>query len=193
MTSRKIKTAVFASGKGTNFEAIVNAQNASSINIDVRMLVYNNKNALVKNRADKLKIQSLFFNENAFDTKEDFENEMIRKMKDENIEFVLLAGWMRILSRRFLKIFPHTLNIHPSLLPAHPGKNAIEMSYRMFPKVAGCTVHRATEEVDAGPIIFQLSTPMSEEVSFAEFEEKVHQLEHELYPKAIGKYVLDYF
>lgn len=189
MNSQRTKIAILASGEGTNFEAIVSAQRSEFLPVDICKLIYNNRNAGVKKRADRLNVSSVFIDEDAFEARVDFEQHIIEVLENENVELVILAGWMHILGIQFLEIFPHTLNIHPSLLPDFRGKDALARAFKSQPRLAGCTVHVVTEKVDEGPIVARAAIPVAANSSLAVFEATVHALEHELYPNAIVKYI----
>lgn len=182
-----INIAVLASGRGTNFEAIAKAVKTGKIKkAKIRLLITDKKDAFARIRAKKFKIEDIFINPKEFKTREDFEKKLIRILANEKIELVVLAGFMRILSSYFVKKFKNrALNIHPALLPVFKGTKAIESAYCYGVKVTGVTVHFIDEKVDHGPIVLQESLKIKDGESLAELEERVHSLEHKLYPEAI--------
>ncbi|OQX87418.1 MAG: phosphoribosylglycinamide formyltransferase [Candidatus Omnitrophica bacterium 4484_70.2] len=179
--------AILASGKGTNFEAIVRAVKKGDIrNVQVKLLVTDREEAFVRKRARRLKIKEVFIDPSNFSFREDFEKALVRVLVREKVELVVLAGFMRILSSYFIKKFKNKiLNIHPSLLPAFKGVNAIERAYKYGVKITGVTVHFVDEKVDHGPIILQGAVKVKPGESLEEVEKKIHKLEHNLYPQAI--------
>ena len=179
--------AILASGKGTNFEAIVKAVKKGDIrNVRVNLLVTDREEAFVRKRARRLKIKEVFIDPSNFSSREDFEKALVRVLVREKVELVVLAGFMRILSSYFIKKFKNRiLNIHPSLLPAFKGVNAIERAYKYGVKITGVTVHFVDEKVDHGPIILQGAVKVKQGESLEEVEKKIHKLEHKLYPQAI--------
>jgi len=179
--------AILASGKGTNFEAIVRAVKKGDIrNVQVKLLVTDREEAFVRKRARRLKIKEVFIDPSNFSFREDFEKALVRVLVREKVELVVLAGFMRILSSYFIKKFKNRiLNIHPSLLPAFKGVNAIERACKYGVKITGVTVHFVDEKVDHGPIILQGAVKVKPGESPEDVEKKIHKLEHKLYPQAI--------
>lgn len=182
--------AVLASGNGTNFEAIAKAIKRGYIKADLKLLLSDKKDAYVHVRAEKFKIKDIFINPNDFKSRLEFDRAVIKILKKEKIDLVVLAGYMRILTPYFVRNFRNRiLNIHPALLPAFRGEQAIERAYKYGCRISGVTVHFVDEKVDHGPIILQEVVPIKEGESLTELEKKVHQLEHELYPLAIKLFV----
>lgn len=172
------KIAIFASGNGSNFEAVINYFKNTNIEF---VCVSNNKNAFVLKRAEKLNIKSYIV---------EFENtyEFLQKNK---FDLIVLAGYMRILPENVLKTGTF-INIHPSLLPEFKGKNAIERAYNAKVKQTGVSIHYVTKEVDSGEIIAQKIIPVSNGMSLKELEDKIHETEHNLLPVTIEKLIKKY-
>ena len=174
------KIVVMASGEGSNFSAIVDS------GIKVERVITNNPNANVIGRAKKAGVGSLLI-----EPKKEWHREEYDKKIDygiyHDIDLIVLAGWMRILSPWFCEKWAgKIINIHPSLLPAFAGGcNAVEDAYNYGCKVTGCTVHWVTSEVDAGPIIAQGVHKIFKGTSLERVKEDMHLLEHYLYPKTI--------
>ena len=148
--------AVFCSGNGSNFQAIVDASKTKLFNANIALMVCDKKNAYALKRAKKESITTLLVLRENFRTQEDFENKIIARLEKENIDLICLAGFMRILSPEFVKKYPNKiLNIHPSLLPSFKGTHGIKDAFDHGVKITGVTVHFVTEELDAGPIILQ--------------------------------------
>jgi len=178
--------AILASGNGTNFEAIAKSVKRGYIRANLKLLITDKKDAYVRVRAKKIGVLDLFIDPKKFKNRLDFERELIKILKKENIDLIVLAGFMRILSKEFVETFKNKiLNIHPAILPAFKGTNAIERTFKYGCKVSGVTVHFVDENVDSGPIILQDIVRINDKMSLKEFEEKIHKLEHKLYPKAI--------
>ncbi|MCM8823225.1 MAG: phosphoribosylglycinamide formyltransferase [Candidatus Omnitrophica bacterium] len=186
-----INIAVLASGRGTNFEAIVKAIKSNYLKANLKVLITDKKNAYVRIRARTHGIREVFIDPKRFNSPMDFEKETVKILKEERVKLVVLAGFMRVLSPYFVNLYrKRILNIHPSLLPAFKGKSAIERAYKYGVKVTGVTVHFVDRKVDNGPIILQESLKIKDDYSLEELEENIHRIEHRLYPKAI-KLVID--
>ena len=179
--------AVFCSGKGTNLQAIINAIRKGEIEARIALVISDRKDAYALRRAKDAGIKAVFVNPKDFSCKRDFEVRLISYLKEERVELVVLAGFMRILSPFFVREYKHRiLNIHPSLLPAFKGsRNAVRDALEYGVKITGVTVHFVDEQVDNGPIILQKAVEVSEEDSEESLRERIHQKEHLLYPLAI--------
>jgi len=184
----KKNIAVFASGKGTNLGAIIDSINAGRLKARIALVVSDRRGALALKRSQKAGINTLYADPEKFVSKQDYEKFIIERLKKENVELIVLAGFMRILSPFFINKYKNRiLNIHPALLPAFKGAHAILDAYNYGVKVTGVTVHFVDEMVDHGPIVLQVSETVSGLESMAELEKKIHKLEHKLYPVAIAK------
>ena len=183
-----INIAVFASGNGSNFEAIVKAAKSKKIKgAAVKLLVCDRQKAFAIQRAKRLKIPIFYINPKKFPSKKDFEKEIVNLLKREKISLVVLAGFMRILSSYFIRHYKNKiLNIHPALLPSFKGAKAIKDAYNYGVGVSGVTVHFVTEDVDGGPIISQEAVKIEKKDTLKSLEEKIHLIEHRLYPQAIN-------
>jgi phosphoribosylglycinamide formyltransferase 1 len=178
--------AVLASGNGTNFEAIAKAARDKILKSGVKLLVTDVESAFVRTRAAKYNIPDLFINPRDFNSKQDFAGKILETLKSQNIDLVLLAGFMRLLPPCFIKEYRYRiLNIHPSLLPAFKGKSAIKDAYNYGVKVTGVTVHFVDEALDNGPIILQESLRIDPQDTLDSLESKIHGLEHRLYIEAV--------
>ena len=163
------------SGNGTNFENIVR----SCPEIDVVLMVYNKKDCGAVKRANSLGIPSCYIKS----TDEDL---IIRYFKSLDVDYIILAGWMRILSSKFIQAFPDKIiNIHPSLLPKYKGLNPIQRSLDNEDKVTGCTVHMVTEELDSGRILMQEEVDILPYDTIESVTKAVHQAEHKTFPKVL--------
>ena len=178
--------AVFCSGHGSNFQAIVDASKTRLFDASITIMVCDNKKAFALERAKKENIKTLLALRENFKTREDFENKIINQLEKDNIELICLAGFMRVLSREFVKRYKNRiLNIHPALLPSFKGAEGIKDAFDHGVKVTGVTVHFATEELDSGPIIQQEPERIEEDDTQEALEQKIHAVEHKLYPEAI--------
>jgi len=178
--------AVLASGRGTNFEAIAKAVKKGFIRAKLKLLITDKENAGVRERAKKFAVKDIFIDPKNFKTRKDFDREVVRILRKEKINLVVLAGFMRIITPYFVKAFKNRiLNIHPAILPSFKGVGAIERAYNYGVKITGVTVHFVNEEVDTGPIILQEALKIREKESLQSLEERIHKLEHRLYPLAV--------
>lgn len=180
--------AVFASGNGTNLQAIIDNIRKGRLRARLRLVVSDKKDALALRRAKRAGIKTLFLDPKNFASRQAYEKELIARLKKEEVGLVVLAGFMRILSPFFIKAYKKKiLNIHPALLPAFKGAEAIQDAFSYGVKVTGVTVHFVDEKVDHGPIILQESVIVSDAETLAQLEEKIHRVEHRLYTEAIGE------
>jgi phosphoribosylglycinamide formyltransferase 1 len=182
----KKNIAVFASGRGSNFSAIVKAVKKGKIKGNLAILVCDNHQAGAINRARRAKVKVAVVLRKDFVARSDFENRIIQILKDNKIDLIVLAGFMRILSPEFVRAYSgKIMNIHPSLLPAFKGEQGIKDAFDYGVKITGVTVHFVDEEMDHGPIIIQGPVKIEENDTLEKLEEKIHKLEHKLYPAAI--------
>jgi phosphoribosylglycinamide formyltransferase-1 len=182
------RIAIFASGSGTNFQAIVDAVKRGDLQAEVALLVCDRPEAKVVERAKKEQIPSFVFRPKDYPSKADFEQEILQQLKEKQIQFIVLAGYMRLIGPTLLRAYEgRMVNIHPSLLPAFPGKDAIGQAYRAGVKVTGVTVHYVDEGMDTGPIIAQRAIEIYEGEALESVEARIHAIEHELYPEVLKK------
>lgn len=178
--------AVFCSGNGTNLQAIIGAVRRKRIKARLALVVCDNPGAYAIERARRAKIATAIFDPRNFSSKKEFESAVIRELDKKEIGLIALAGYMRILSDDFVRRYKNRiLNIHPALLPAFKGGQAIKDALKYGIKVTGVTVHFVTEEVDGGPIILQAACPVKENDNEKTLLARVHRLEHKIYPEAI--------
>ena len=182
---KKIKTAVFISGKGSNLKSLIKFSRLKKSPILINLIVSNKRLAKGLKYADRFKIKKKIFNFNDF--KESEKNISIL-LKKEKIKFICLAGFMKILSKEFIKKFNgQIINIHPSLLPKYKGLNTHERVLKNKDKFSGCTVHFVTPKLDSGKIILQKKVKITGRDNFTSLAKKVLKQEHKLYPKSILK------
>jgi len=170
-----MKIGVMCSGNGTNFENIV----TSCPEIDVVLMIYNRENCGAVKKANKLGIPSCHIKSKD----EDF---IIKYFKALDVDYIVLAGWMRILSSKFIQAFKDKIiNIHPSLLPKYKGLDSIQRALNNRDDVTGCTVHMVTEELDSGKILMQEEVPIHSYDTLKTLTMAVHQAEHRILPEVL--------
>ena len=182
---KKIKTAVFISGTGSNLESIIRFSKIKKSPISVNLIISNTHRAKGLNFADQFKIKKRVFN---YENIRISEKKILLFLKKEKIEFICLAGFMKILSKNFIKKFNgKIINIHPSLLPKYKGLKTHVRAIHNKDKFAGCTVHYVTSKLDSGKIILQKKIKITTRDNFTSLGKKVLKQEHKLYPAAITK------
>lgn len=181
---------ILASGSGSNAQAIAEAIAQGSLAARIAVIVYNNPEAGVRLRAETLGIPAVLVNHRDFDSREAFDQAVVKVLKDFGVEWVVMAGWMRRVTDVFLAAYPQRIvNIHPSLLPSFPGVRAVEQALAYGVKITGCTVHWVTLEVDQGPIIAQAAVPVLPDDTPASLHARIQTQEHRLYPRAIAEII----
>jgi phosphoribosylglycinamide formyltransferase 1 len=182
------KIAVFASGSGTNFQAIIDAIKDGTLEAHIGLLVCDHKGAGCMKRAEKEGIPSFAFSAKDYEDKASYEQDILRKLQEQNIEFIVLAGYMRLIGHTLLSAFQgRIVNIHPSLLPAFPGKDAIGQALAAKVPTTGVTIHFVDEGMDTGPTIEQKAVTVDESDTKENLEEKIHAVEHQLYPVVLQR------
>lgn len=186
------RIAVLASGTGTNFQAIIDDQ------IDVCLLLVDRSDAQAIDRAKKANIEIEIVDRKDFKgQREQFTDELIARLVKHNIELVVFAGFMSIITEQFFDRYENrVLNTHPSLLPAFRGtygKGTMQATLDAGVKVTGCTIHIATAEVDAGPILAQESVQILDNDDVDSLQERIQKVEHQLYPRTIRQFCLENF
>lgn len=188
----KKRIAVFASGFGSNLQALIDYNNKHGLNGDIVLVFSNNKDAFALERAKKNKIKAVFMDPARYSSREQYDSEIIEMLEEEKIDLVVLAGYMFLLSQEFVHRFKNKiLNIHPALLPSFKGTHGIKDAYRYGVKVTGVTVHFVDEGLDSGPIILQEAVDIDPDDSVEELEEKIHKVEHKIYPEAVKYFCED--
>ena len=178
------KLGVLISGNGSNLQAIIDKFKDDDF-IEISCVISNKENAYGLERASKENIDNFFVDHNHYDSRKDFELHLIDILERYNVDLIILAGFMRILSEYFVEKYEGKLiNIHPSLLPKHKGLNTHEKVLKEKDKLHGVTVHFVDSSLDGGPICAQSSFEVGTK-DVANLEEKVHQLEHKIYPRVI--------
>ena len=181
-----MRVAVLASGRGSNFQSILDASERGELpNCKIKLLIVNKKEAYAVERAKKHNVP-YYIIESDNKKREEFDLEMLKILKSNQIEIVVLAGFMRILSKQFISEYKDKIiNIHPSLLPEFPGAHAHRDAIEAKAKISGCTVHFVDEGVDTGPIIMQESVAVDGDDDEHTLSEKILPIEHKIYPKVL--------
>ena len=178
-----MRVAILISGRGSNMERLIDSCKKDINSATIELVFSNNPDARGINYAKENNIPTNSIDHRLFDKREDFDEELDKKLKEYNIDFICNAGFMRILSSYFVdKWFNKQLNIHPSLLPDFKGLDVHKRVIESKVKTSGCTVHLVRSGVDEGPIIGQLSTDICSDDNEKSLAEKVLKLEHILYP-----------
>jgi len=186
---KKGKLAAFLSGRGSNFVAIHDAILEGKINAEVALVFSDKKDAPGLKIAKERNLDTLSLNPKDFNSKEDYEQEIIREVKKRKIDLICLAGYMRILSPHFCRQFPNAiLNIHPALLPAFPGLHVQRKALEWGVRYSGATVHFVTPDVDMGPIVLQAVVPVKQDDTEETLSQRILKEEHRIYPEAIKLY-----
>jgi phosphoribosylglycinamide formyltransferase-1 len=181
------KIAIFASGSGTNFEVLVNKVEEGFINAKVVLMVCDNPNAYVIERAKNHNINSFIFNPRDYDKKSEYEAIIVEKLRELDVDLICLAGYMRICGKTFLAAYEgKIINIHPALLPSFKGAHGILDAFNYGVKVYGVTIHYVDSGMDSGKIIEQRAFYYDGK-DIDELETKIHAVEHELYPLVVKK------
>lgn len=185
--SSTLKLGVMASGSGTNFEAIARAIAKEELNAKIQVLIYNNPQAKAKEKAEYWQIPAVLLNHRNYQKREALDQEIVQVLQEYGVEWVIMAGWMRIVTPVLLEAFPNrVINIHPSLLPSFRGVRAIEQALTAKVKITGCTVHIATLDVDSGPILIQAAVPVLPGDTAETLHARVQIQEHKIFPKGIA-------
>lgn len=178
--------AVFASGSGSNFQAIIDVVKSGELDANLALLVCDKPGAYAIERANSARIPSFVFNPKDFFNKEAFEKEILVRLKAAGVELIVLAGYMRLIGPTLLSEYKgRIVNIHPSLLPAFPGKDAIGQALAAKAKWSGVTIHFVDEGMDTGPIIVQERIRLSNKETRESLQQKIQRIEHKLYPSIL--------
>ncbi len=183
----RINVGVLASGRGTDFQSLVDARERGDIDVTLAVLVCNVPGAPVIQRAQKHGVPAVAIDHKTFGKdREAFEREVVRVLRERRVELVVLAGFMRLLTGYFIREFPQRIiNIHPSLLPAFPGAHAHADALAWGAKVTGCTIHFVDESVDGGPVILQKAVPVRDDDTVETLSARILEQEHVFLPLAV--------
>ena len=183
--SKKIKSAVFISGRGTNFKSLLNFSKKKISPIKINLLITDNKKAKGIFLAKKNNVKFKSF---SYKTRQRSELKILKELKKNKIKFIMLAGFMKILSKRFINKFKGKIvNIHPSLLPKYKGLHTHKKVLINKDKFSGCTVHFVSEKLDSGKIILQKRVKVLNNDNIKKLEKRILKIENKIYPLAIKK------
>ena len=181
-----INIGVLASGRGTNLQAIIEAVEEGRIEGEISIVVSDNPDAYALKRGKQYNIDTQYIDFKEFKSREDYDKKVVECLKEKEVELVVLAGYMRILTPHFIKTYKNKImNIHPALLPSFPGLHAQRQAIGYGVKVSGCTVHFVDEGMDSGPIILQQAVEVKDDDSEESLAERILREEHQIFPQAI--------
>jgi len=181
-----VNIGVLASGRGTNLQAIIEAIEEGKIEGRISIVISDNQDAFALKRAGQHNIEIRYINFKSFKNREDYDKKIVEYLKEKNVDLVVLAGYMRILSPYFIRTYKNKIiNIHPALLPSFPGLHAQRQAVEYGVKVSGCTVHFVDEGMDSGPIILQKAVEVKDNDTEESLAERILKEEHQIYPRAI--------
>ncbi|HLF19083.1 MAG TPA: phosphoribosylglycinamide formyltransferase [Candidatus Omnitrophota bacterium] len=181
-----MKFAVFVSGHGSNLQAIIDSVSKGEIKAQLALVFSNNPKAYALKRAEAAGIKTLFLDPKSYAAPQSFDREIHIHLKEIGIDFIVMAGYMKILTPWLVEQYPDKIiNVHPSLLPSFKGANGIKDTFTYGCKVAGATVHIVDEKMDHGPIILQEAFKLTERETLESLTKRIHKAEHKILPKAI--------
>jgi phosphoribosylglycinamide formyltransferase-1 len=183
------RIAVFLSGRGSNFRAILEAADAGKIDASIALVFSNIESAPGLLYARERGLESLYLNPKLFDSRDEYDKEAVRQVRKRDVDLVCLAGYMRILTPLFCREFKNRcMNIHPALLPSFPGLHVQQKAIDWGVKYSGATVHFVAEEVDMGPIIIQAVVPVLPDDTEDTLAARILVEEHKIYPEAVRRF-----
>lgn len=175
-----------ASGNGSNFEALVQACRTGALAADVVLLLVNNPGCGAQSRAERLGISCRLHDHRTAESREALDQQLCASFRQAEVDLVVMAGWMRIVTQELIDAFPQRLvNIHPSLLPSFRGARAIEQALAAGVTISGCTAHLVSLEVDTGPVLVQAAVPVLAGDDPSSLAARIHQQEHRILPLAV--------
>ncbi len=181
-----LKIGVLASGRGSNFQSIIDSIESGYLKAEIGVLITDNQEAFAIDRAKKHGIEHVVMLPGRFNSKDDYFKQIARELKRREIGLVALAGFMRIVRKPLIDAFPNRImNIHPALLPSFPGLHGQRQAYDYGVKLSGCTVHFVDDGMDTGPIIIQAAVAVREDDTEDSLSERILKFEHKIYPEAI--------
>ena len=184
----KLKIAILASGEGSNFQVLIDLAKNGKFDIDIKILICNKINAGCVKRAIEEKIPYFICEESSCRNRDDFEQKIIDKLIENDVELIVMAGWMKIVSENFINsVNRKIINIHPSLLPSFKGKNPIKEALENGSFITGCSVHYVVPEVDSGELIIQGAITINKRDGIEILTKNIHQIEHLILPIAISE------
>jgi phosphoribosylglycinamide formyltransferase-1 len=181
-----LRIGVLASGRGSNFQSIIDETESKRLKAHMPLLITDNPSAFVIERAKKHAIEYLVMMPKDYNSKDDYFAKIAEELKKRDIGLIVLAGFMRIVGKPLIDAFHYRImNIHPALLPAFPGLHGQRQALKYGVKISGCTVHFVDEGMDTGPIIIQAAVPVFQDDTEETLSERILRYEHKIYPEAI--------
>lgn len=186
--SNLLKLGIMASGNGSNFEAVAQAIHNGQLNAQIQVLIYNNPGIKAVARAEHWGVPTVLLNHRDYKQREDLDTAIVETLRQYQVEWLVMAGWMRIITPVLIDAFPdRIINIHPSLLPSFKGVRAVEQALEAGVKITGCTVHLVRPEVDSGPILIQAAVPLLPDDTPETLHARIQVQEHRILPQALAQ------
>ncbi|PKN50166.1 MAG: phosphoribosylglycinamide formyltransferase [Deltaproteobacteria bacterium HGW-Deltaproteobacteria-20] len=183
---RPLQLGVLVSGSGSNLQAILDAIRKGRLNASVRLVLSNKPKVFALERAERAGVPAAVVRHKDFDSREAFDRALVHALREAGVEWVVLAGFMRLLTPAFLEAFPYrVLNIHPALLPAFPGVDAQQQAIDYGVRISGCTVHFVDAGTDTGPILAQSVVDVRDDDTRDSLAARIIAREHQLFPQAL--------
>ncbi len=178
---------VFASGTGTNFDALIQAQNEGKLDVEIKGVVCDKMMAPVRKKARKYGLPEKWYDPSLYPNKKEYEEDILEWLRQLDIDMIILSGYMRLIGNTLLEAYPQRIvNLHPALLPSFPGAHSIQDAYEAKVDHTGVTVHFIDEKVDHGPIIIQERVDIDPSWSLEELESAVHAKEYDLFWRGVN-------
>jgi phosphoribosylglycinamide formyltransferase-1 len=188
-TPGRLNVGILASGRGSNFEAIVEAIERGDLNAEIKLIISDKENALVLKKGEDRKIPALCVKPEDFTEAVAYERRLIETFRSAEVELVALAGYMRLIGVEFINSFPYRIvNIHPALLPSFRGLHAQRQALEAGVRFSGCTVHMVDQGMDTGPIILQAVVPVDKDDDEESLANRILEEEHKIYWRALRLY-----
>ncbi|PLZ97140.1 phosphoribosylglycinamide formyltransferase [Fischerella thermalis CCMEE 5198] len=185
--STPLQLGIMASGNGSNFEAVAQAIKDGQLNAQIQVLIYNNPDAYAAVRASNWNIPAVLLNHRDYSSRQEFDRQIVQTLRQYDVDWVIMAGWMRLVTEVLIDAFTNKIiNIHPSLLPSFKGSRAVEQALASGVKIAGCTVHLVSLEMDSGPILMQAAVPVLQGDTPETLHARIQVQEHRILPQAIA-------
>lgn len=177
---------MLASGRGSNFQSIIDAINNKNLKAQILLLITDNPSAYAIERAKKHDIEHLVLRPKEYSSRDDFYRKIAEELQKRDVGLVVLAGFMKIVGKPLIDTYPNRImNIHPALLPSFPGLHGQKQAVEYGVRISGCTVHFVDEGMDTGPVIMQAAVPVYHSDTEDTLSERILKLEHKIYPEAI--------
>ncbi|MBI1818990.1 MAG: phosphoribosylglycinamide formyltransferase [Nitrospirae bacterium] len=181
-----LRIGALVSGNGTNLQAIIDAIEKKELEAEITVVISNKKTAGALERTKKHGLNGIYLDPGNYENNREYEKEIVRLFGKNRVQWVVLAGYLKIITDELLSAYPdRILNIHPSLLPAFTGLHAQEQALKYGVKITGCTVHLVEAGLDSGPVIIQAAVPVLENDTVETLTERISKKEHQIYPQVL--------